>query len=112
MSEKANTLAEGQKMKKEHSQMNNKHYGRLLIMAACSFLSMYVLMYAMVNALNNVFPNFNQFYMAGLMTAAMIVIELLLMGSMYANKKRNIVITAGSVLAGILFLDAYQTSSS
>jgi uncharacterized protein (DUF305 family) len=60
-------------------------------------------MYAMVNALGNVFNNFNQFYMAGLMTAPMIVIELLLMGSMYEDKRRNAIIIAASVLLGILF---------
>lgn len=38
---------------------------------------MHVLMYAMVDRLANVYPNFHQFYMAGLMTAAMVVIELL-----------------------------------
>ena len=58
--------------------MNNKPYGRLLIMALLSFVSMYVLMYAMVNAFANVFSSLNQFYMAGLMTAPMVIIELLL----------------------------------
>ena len=31
--------------------MKNTHYGRLLLMAALSFVSMYVLMCAMVNSL-------------------------------------------------------------
>jgi|GEM_PF-6672218 len=63
------------------------HYRRLLVMTILSFIAMYVLMYAMVNRITNVYPNFNQFYMAGLMTAAMIVIELLVMGGMYPNKR-------------------------
>ena len=37
---------------------------------------MYILMYAMVNAFANVYPNVNQFYMAGLMTAPMVVCSL------------------------------------
>lgn len=51
------------------------HYGRLGIMIALSFVAMYVLMYAMVNSLDNVVMNFNQVYMAGLMAAPMVLIE-------------------------------------
>jgi uncharacterized protein (DUF305 family) len=65
------------------------HYGRLAIMAGLSFVSMYVLMYAMVDSLPNVYTNVNQFYMAGLMTAPMVVLELLLMGAMYHDKRLN-----------------------
>ncbi|MGN6185607.1 MAG: DUF305 domain-containing protein [Thermoanaerobaculia bacterium] len=75
------------------------HYRRLLLMTIVSFVAMYVLMYAMVDRLANVYPNFNQLYMAGFMTAAMIVIELTLMGGMYPNKKLNAVLIAASVIA-------------
>jgi len=79
------------------------HYGRLLVMTALSFVAMYVLMYAMVNAAGNALPNLNQFYMAGLMTAAMVVIELGLMRAMYENKRLNALIAAAGVLALIVF---------
>jgi hypothetical protein len=59
--------------------MNQHHYRHLLIMAVLSFASMYVFMYAMVNDLGNVYTNVNQLYMAGLMTAPMVVIELAVM---------------------------------
>lgn len=72
-------------------------------MVVLSFISMYILMYAMVNAFGNVYNSFNQFYMAGLMTAPMAVIELLVMEAMYKDKKRNAFIIAGSVIAGLLF---------
>ena len=62
---------------------------------------MYVLMYAMVNTFANVYTNFNQVYMAGLMTAPMVVIELLVMRGMYHNKTRNAVIMGVSVIGGI-----------
>lgn len=65
------------------------NYRKLAIMVVLSFISMFTLMYAMVNTLDNVFINVNQFYMAGLMTASMIVIEIVLMGAMYMNKKLN-----------------------
>lgn len=83
--------------------MSQNHYRRLLIMAVLSFISMYILMYAMVNTFDNVYNNFNQFYMAGLMTVPMIVIELAVMGAMYPNKRRNVIIIASSVIVALLF---------
>ena len=74
----------------EMSQNHGDHYKKLLIMAVLSFIAMYILMYSMVNSFANVYPNINQFYMAGLMTMPMIIIELILMGKMYGNKKLNI----------------------
>jgi uncharacterized protein (DUF305 family) len=79
--------------------MEHNHYPRLTVMIALSFIAMYVLMYAMVNAFANVYNSFNQFYMAGLMTAAMVIIELLVMGTMYRNRKVNALILGASVLA-------------
>jgi cation transport ATPase len=85
------------------SKMDHQsHYRRLLVMTVLSFVSMYGLMYAMVNVFGNVVSNLNQFYMAGLMTVPMVVIELLLMGGMYPNKRRNAVIITTSLVVGIL----------
>jgi peptidoglycan biosynthesis protein MviN/MurJ (putative lipid II flippase) len=93
-------------MHKDHSNMSNmgeNHYRHLLIMAVLSFISMYILMYSMVNAFGNVYNSLNQFYMAGLMTAPMIVIELLVMRAMYKDQRRNAFIIIVSVVVGILF---------
>jgi hypothetical protein len=94
--------------------MNKNHYLRLLLMTLLSFVSMYVLMYAMVDTFANVYPNFNQFYMAGLMTAPMVIIELVLMGDMYHNKKLNAAIAAVGLIAlvGFWFLIRQQTAIS
>lgn len=81
--------------------MNQNHYRHLLIMAALSFVSMYMLMYAMVDALGNVYANVNQVYMAGLMTAPMVIIELVVMRGMYHDKKRNAAIIGASAVVGI-----------
>jgi uncharacterized protein (DUF305 family) len=88
---------------KEVGKMKVSHYRGLLIMSILSFISMYILMYAMVNSTENIFNNFNQFYMAGLMTAPMILIELLVMRSMYQDKRRNILIIIVSVGGALLF---------
>lgn len=79
--------------------MDKVHYRRLLLMAVLSFVSMYVLMYAMVSRFSHVYMNLNQFYMAGLMAAPMVVIELALMGAMYHDRKGNAAIMAVSLLA-------------
>jgi hypothetical protein len=44
------------------------HYGRFLVMVGLHFVAMYVLMYAMVDAFDNVFNSMNQLYMAALRT--------------------------------------------
>jgi uncharacterized protein (DUF305 family) len=82
---------------------NHNMYARLLVMSVLSFISMYILMYSMVNTRDNVFNNVNQVYMAATMTAPMVVFELLLMGSMYRNKLLNAAIIAGSVIGLIVF---------
>lgn len=95
-------------MQKNHShdtakRAHTNHYRRLLAMTGLSFVAMYVLMYAMVNRVDNALGNLNQIYMAGLMTSSMVVIELVLMGSMYDNKRRNAFILGGATVALIAF---------
>src|SRR5215216_4588759 len=93
-------------MKSDHlhkSGMMEDHYRKLWIMAVLSLISMYVLMYAMVNSIRNVFNNVNELYMAGLMTAPMIPIEIFLMRSMYTDQKRNVLIVTASIILGLLF---------
>ena len=79
--------------------MHSHPYVRLLAMAVLSFAAMYILMYAMVNTFANVLPNLNQAYMAGLMTAPMVIIELLVMRPMYERRMWNIAILAASAIA-------------
>lgn len=78
---------------------NTNHYRRFALMLGVSFVVMYVLMYAMVSTFKEAIPNVNQFYMAGLMTAAMAIIELLVMGFMYARKKLNLALIGVGVVA-------------
>jgi len=91
-------------MKENYEQSKHaKHYNKLIIMAVLSFISMYILMYSMADSINNVYPNVNQFYMAGVMTMPMILIDLALMRSMYMNKKINAVIISLSSIVFIVF---------
>jgi uncharacterized protein (DUF305 family) len=78
-------------------------YARLGLMVGLSFIAMYALMYAMVDSWPNVYISVNQIYMAGLMAAPMALIELVLMGGMYKNRRLNIIVVATSVAALALF---------
>jgi hypothetical protein len=79
------------------------HYVRLAVMTALMFVAMFVLMYAMVDKLDNALPNLNQFYMAGLMTAPMVLIELALMWAMYKSRAAKSAIAVVSVIAFAVF---------
>jgi uncharacterized protein (DUF305 family) len=72
-------------------------------MAVLSFVSMFVFMYMMVDTFGNVYPNLNQVYMAGLMTAPMIVIEIFVMWSMYNSRRLNLIIAGVSIVFLVLF---------
>lgn len=82
---------------------NTMMYKKLALMIALSFAAMYVLMYAMVDTFSNVIPNINQFYMAGLMTMPMLVLELAIMGGMYMKKKLNIALIATGFIGMVVF---------
>ena len=78
--------------------MKQNHYKRLIAMAGLSFIAMYILMYSMVDSPSSVYNNVNQVYMAGLMAAPMVAIELWLMAGMYHNKRLNALLIAGSIV--------------
>lgn len=86
-------------------------YGRLLAMALVSFAVMYLLMFTMIDSVDDVVPNLDQLYMAGAMTAAMVVLELLFMRDMYPDAGRNagIIVIGGVVLVAFLAFMRQQT---
>lgn len=96
-----------------HHQINERAEGKqprhgrpyllLLGMIVLSFISMYILMYAMVDRLPHVYNNINQIYMAGLMTTPMVLIELGLMRAMYRDRSTNIVLGIAAIAALVLF---------
>lgn len=78
--------------------MHKQHYGHLLLMTALSYIAMYIFMYAMVDRFADVYPNINQAYMAALMAAPMVVIELGVMRGMYGNSRLNVVLAVAALL--------------
>lgn len=93
---------------KEH----NKMYNKLLLMTVLSLIAMYFFMYSMINSLDNFYHNVNMFYMAGLMAMPMVIFEVIIMRSMYMNKKRNAIIIGASLIAlfGFFLFIRWQTA--
>lgn len=85
-----------------HGSHAGAAYRRLAAMAALSFVAMYFLMYTMVDEVNNVFMNVNQVYMAGVMAAPMVLIELVMMREMYRDKRHNWLVVAAALAVGVL----------
>jgi len=77
-------------------------YINLFLMTILSFVSMYIIMYIMVDSYANVYPNLNQLYMAGAMTAPMVLFELIFMQSMYTSKIINTILSILSITALII----------
>ncbi|EHK58879.1 DUF305 domain-containing protein [Allomesorhizobium alhagi] len=98
-------------MAADHSTYS-RPYLRLSAMVLLSFIAMYILMYAMVDELPHVYNNLNQAYMAALMAAPMLIIELLLMRPMYPDRWRNalLIVVGLVVLAGAWILIRQQTA--
>jgi hypothetical protein len=94
-----------------HAHQSN-HYVHLGVMAFLSFLAMYGLMYSMVDSFANVYMSFNQVYMAALMAAPMVIIELVVMRIMYKDARLNALILIGSVVVAVgMFLVIRQQTA-
>ncbi|HLT24003.1 MAG TPA: DUF305 domain-containing protein [Ignavibacteria bacterium] len=85
--------------------MENKNYNKLYLMTGIHFVIMFIIMYAMVDIWDHVYFNLNKVYMATLMTAPMIIMEIIMMKSMYKKSKRNIaILTAAAVIILAAFI--------
>lgn len=81
----------------------NMQVSSLVIMGILHFLIMYALMFTTVASVDHIYMSNQKLYMAGIMTAPMLIIEIALMGSMYKNKKALYALLAGSSVVFILF---------
>lgn len=91
-----------------NSEEKNQHhkggnYGKFFLMLGLSFVAMYITMYLNTYEWDHVYFSLTRFYMTCLGIAAMAVIMLSLMRSMYKDKKKNLAIYIGSL---ILFVSA------
>ncbi|WP_298742907.1 DUF305 domain-containing protein [uncultured Brevundimonas sp.] len=74
------------------------HYRRLGLELGLHFVIMYLVMYAMIASLDDFYLNLNNVYMTLMMVAPMAVLMLVLMGSMYENRRLNLIIGAAAVV--------------
>ena len=78
------------------------HYGKLGLNLAASVVIMYLVMFAMIDTLGEFYNNLNMVYMALMMVSPMAILMLLMMRSMYHNKRLNLLLHAG--FAGLFLL--------
>ena len=83
-------------------QMMKHHYLMLALNLGLSLVIMYLAMFAMIWTFGEFIQNVNFFYMALFMWAPMAIVMLLTMGSMYQNKKLNLILYAAFALIGVL----------
>lgn len=82
----------------QHST-THKPYTRFFITLLISFVIMYAIMFLNVNAADDIFLSLTRTYMSLLMVSSMMIVMLLMMGSMYKNKTKNIIILfSGAIL--------------
>jgi hypothetical protein len=80
------------------TSMTRRHYKMLGLNLLISLVIMYFVMFTMIYSMAEFYNNLNMFYMAIMMAAPMGILMLLMMGEMYAKKKLNTIIYAGSAL--------------
>ncbi|MET3035942.1 DUF305 domain-containing protein [Chryseobacterium sp. NRRL B-14859] len=87
--------------KQEMQHSKHAMYGRFAVMAVVMFIAMYLIMFAMIDRLQNLIPNINNLYMTLLMVSVMILIELWMMKKMYTDSKLNLIIVVIAIVAGV-----------
>ena len=94
---------------KQDSSKGN--YRTFFLMLACSFVAMYVTMYLNTYAIDHVYFSLTRFYMTCLGISAMAVIMWFFMRKMYNNKKKNIIVLAGSFVLFVTALGLVRAQS-
>lgn len=87
------------------------HYSRLALNLAVSAAVMYLVMFAMIDGYVDFYNNLNMFYMALMMAAPMGTLMLLMMRSMYDNRRLNRLLHACFALVFIGAFAATRTQA-
>ena len=85
----------------------HSHYRMLGINLVLSAIIMYLVMFAMIDTIGEFYNNLNTLYMTLMMVAPMGALMLLMMGSMYQNRRLNLILYA--VFAGLFVLGTVGT---
>jgi uncharacterized protein (DUF305 family) len=77
-------------------------YKKLAIAISINAVFMYLIGFVMIDKFDDLYNNINRVYMALMMVAPMVIVMLLVMSSMFENKKLNYILIAAS--AGLFLL--------
>lgn len=88
-----------------------QHYVMLAVNLGLSLLVMYLAMFAMIYTWGEFIQNINFFYMALVMWAPMAIIMLLTMGSMYTNRRLNLLLHVAFIAIFVLALVGIRTQA-
>ncbi len=91
--------------------MNHGHYRKLALSLVISFFTMYGAMFLNVEDGAHIRFSATRAYMSLLMVAPMAVTMVLLMWSMYENKRRNVLILGGAVVVFVVSLVLLRTQT-
>ena len=98
-----------------HGQMSprmmRRHYLMFGLNMILSTIIMYLVMFEMIRGWGEFIQNVNFFYMALTMAMPMGVLMLLMMGSMYADKRLNLILYVALALIFVLAFAAVRTQA-
>ena len=94
------------------SEMTRQHYTMFGLNMLLSTIIMYLVMFEMIRGFGEFIQNINFFYMALTMAMPMGVLMLLMMGSMYPNKKLNVLLYIALGLIFVLAFAAVRTQAA
>jgi uncharacterized protein (DUF305 family) len=92
-------------------QMMRKHYMLFGLNMVLSTIIMYLVMFEMIRGWGEFVHNINFFYMALTMAMPMGVLMLWMMGSMYANKRLNLILYIALAVVFVLAFAAVRTQA-
>lgn len=82
----------------------NDSYRKLAIAIGINTVVMFLLTYALIDTFDHFYPNINRVYMAVMMSAPMVVVMLIVMRSMYPERRRNLILIGGfAALFAVVF---------
>lgn len=87
------------------------HYGMLGANLGLSAAVMYLVMFTMINSTGEFYNNLNNVYMTAMMVSPMAILMLLLMGSMYSNRKLNLALYASFAIVFLFSFWAMRTQA-
>ena len=73
-------------------------YRSLALQTVIGGIIMYLVMFTMINSIDNFYNNLNMFYMTLMMVTPMVVLMILAMRHMFQSKAANVVLLVGSVI--------------